>query len=127
MYILFISKTWRLINLKYYATFNFWKTQNLFESYNITSNSILTQYYQQKNEDFAMECCFFIWLHTSFYNVISLNLTPLKVGLYNEIFLSRPWNFYFKRKRSNISGSEMCVVKYCSVCSHNQVLFIRSW
>ena len=100
MSILFISKTWRLINLKYYATFNFWKTQNLFESYKTTSNCLLTQYYQQKNEDFAMEWCFFIWLHPSFYNVISLNLTPLKVGLCNEIFLSRPWNFYFKSKRS---------------------------
>ena len=25
--------------LRYYATFNFWKTQNLFELYQITSNS----------------------------------------------------------------------------------------
>ena len=35
-----------------------------------------------------------------------------------EIFIS-------KEKCRNISGSEMCVVKY-SVCSHNQVSFIRS-
>ena len=31
-----------------------------------------------KNEDFAMERRFVIWLHPSFLNVISLNITPLK-------------------------------------------------
>ena len=34
-----------------------------------------------------------------------------------EIFIS-------KEKWRNISGSKMCIVKY-SVCSHNQVSFIR--
>ena len=36
-----------------------------------------------------------------------------------EIFIS-------KEKCQNISGSEICVVKCYSVCSHNQVSFIRS-
>ena len=31
-----------------------------------------------------------------------------------------------KEKCQNISGGEMCVVKYFSVCSHNQVSSIRS-
>ena len=48
----------------------------------------------------------------------------LKAGLYDEIFLSRL--FISKEKCRNISGSEMCVVKYYSVSSHNQVSFIRS-
>ena len=34
--------------------------------------------------------------------------------------------FILKEKCRNISGSEMCVVKY-SVCLRNQVSFIRSW
>ena len=43
----------------------------------------------------------------------------LKAGLYDKIFIS-------KGKCGHISGSEMCVVKYYSVYSHNQVLLIQS-
>ena len=43
----------------------------------------------------------------------------LKAGLYDEIFIS-------KDNCRHISGSEMCAVKYYSVYSHNQVLFIQS-
>ena len=55
-----------IFSLRCYATFNFWKTQNLFESYWITPNSQLIQY-QPKNENFAMEWCFLIWQGVFFF------------------------------------------------------------
>ena len=44
----------------------------------ITTDSSLIQSYQKNNEEFAMERRFVIELHPSFYNVKSLNNTPLK-------------------------------------------------
>ena len=50
----------------------------------------------------------------------------LKAGLYDEIFFSRPWNFYVERKVSKyLRKQNVCREDY-SVCSHNQVSFIRS-
>ena len=53
-----------------------------------------------------------------------------------KVFLRRAYtmNFFFrdheifilKEKCRNISESEMCVMKYYSVCSRNQVSFIRA-
>ena len=43
----------------------------------------------------------------------------LKAGLYDKIFIS-------KGKCGHISGRDICVVKYYSVYSHNQVLLIQS-
>ena len=57
-----------------------------------------------------------LWL-SAFSSLEMSNVS--KTGLYDEIFIS-------KEKCPNISGSEMCVMKYHSVCSHNQVSFIRS-
>ena len=50
----------------------------------------------------------------------------LKAGLYDKIFLSRPWIFFSKEKCQNISGSEICVAKYYSVCSHGHTIKFHS-
>ena len=42
------KKQLHIFYLRYYATFNFRKTQNLFGSYKVTSNSVLFQYHQKK-------------------------------------------------------------------------------
>ena len=56
---------------------------SIFEKHKISSSRtksllIVNPILSAKNEDFAMERRFVIWLHPSFYNVISLNITPLK-------------------------------------------------
>ena len=59
--------------------------------------------------------------------VLKSNATVyLKAGLYDEIFLSRPSNFYFERKVLKYFRKRNVCMKYYSVCSHNQVLFIQS-
>ena len=67
-----------------------------------------------------------------FQNIVKYFHISLKVGLYDEIFLSRPWNFYFERKMSkyfrkrNVCGEIQFVqtIKFHSY-DHNNVLFIE--
>ena len=59
--------------LRCYATFNFWKTQDMFDSYQITSNSWLIQYYQQKQWGFCDGTVFCYLTLPSSYIFINLN------------------------------------------------------
>ena len=51
---------------------------------------------------------------------------PLRRAYTMKFFFRDLEIFISKENCRNISASEMCVMKYYSVCSHNQVSFIRS-
>ena len=55
-----------------------------------------------------------------------LILVLLRRAYTMKFFFHNPEIFISKEMCRNILGSEMCVVKYYSVFSHNQVSFIRS-
>ena len=69
-----------------------------------------------------------------FQNIVKYFHISLKVGLYDEIFLSRPWNFYFERKMSKyFRKRNACreniiqlvqTIKFHS-CDHENVSFIE--
>ena len=69
-------------------------------------------------------------IHSDWRNNWSLVMQQkvLKAGLYTmKFFFQDLETFISKEKCRNISVSEMCVMEYYSVCSHNQVSFMRSW
>ena len=56
----------------------------------------------------------------------SVRMAVLRWAYTVKFFFHELEIFILKEKCRNSSGSEMCVVKYYSVCSDNQVSFIRS-